>query len=145
MWKSLLFGTNKGARGHWGLLALRVFAGMAMAISHGWKKMPPSERFIQKVSEMGFPAPEFFGWAASLSEFAGGILIAIGLFTRPSAFFLSITMAVAAFLGHGGDAFSEREKALLYGILSIFLFIQGPGKYSIDWLINKKIHPSQSI
>ena len=140
MWKSLLFGTNRGTRGHLGLLLIRIFAGLAMAVSHGWAKIPPSEGFIQRVGEMGFPAPEFFAWSAGLSEFVGGIFIAIGLFTRPSAFFLTFTMAVAAFGGHGGDGFGAQEKALLYGVLAIFLLIQGPGKFSLDWFIHRRLH-----
>lgn len=144
MWKSLLFGIHEDKSGHVGLLFLRIFAGLAMAISHGWNKIPPSEKFIAGVANLGFPAPEFFAWAAGLSEFVGGIFIAIGLFTRPSAFLLTITMFVAAFMRHGDEAFGAQEKALLYAVLAILLLIQGPGKYSIDWLIDRKLHSKAS-
>lgn len=144
MWKSLLFGIHEDKSGHVGLLFLRIFAGLAMAFSHGWGKIPPSEKFIAGVAKLGFPAPDFFAWAAGLSEFAGGILIAIGLFTRPSSFFLAITMFVAAFGKHGAEAFGAQEKALLYAVLAILLVIQGPGKYSLDWLIDKKLYSRAS-
>lgn len=144
MWKSLLFGIHEDKSGHIGLLFLRIFAGLAMAFSHGLKKIPPSEKFIASVSGLGFPAPDFFAWAAGLSELVGGIFIAIGLFTRPSAFFLTITMFVAAFMRHGDEAFGAQEKALLYAVLAILLIIQGPGKYSFDWMIDKKLHSKAS-
>lgn len=144
MWKSLLFGIHKDKSGHIGLLFLRLFAGLAMAFTHGAGKIPPSEKFIAGIANLGFPAPEFFAWTAGLSEFVGGIFIAIGLFTRPSAFFLTITMFVAAFLKHGDEAFGAQEKALLYAVLAILLLIQGPGKYSLDWLIGKKLHSRAS-
>lgn len=139
MWKSLIFGIHENKSGHIGLLVLRIFAGLAMAFSHGLGKVPPSDKFVSSVANLGFPAPDFFAWAAGLSEFAGGILIAIGLFTRPSAFFLTITMFVAAFGKHAADSFGAQEKPLLYAVLAILLLIQGPGKYSLDWLIDKRL------
>ncbi len=135
MWKNLLFGVNRRVSGDIGLLLLRIFAGLAMAFAHGWNKIPPSDRFVSGVAEMGFPAPEVFAWAAGISELVGGIFIAFGFLTRPSALFLAITMFVAAFIRHGGDAFGDREGALLYAAISVFLLLQGPGKYAVDeWL-----------
>ncbi len=68
--------------------ALRVFTGLALAFGHGLGKLPPSERFIDRVADMGFPFAAFFAWAAGLSEFAGGLLLAAGLLTRPTSLFL---------------------------------------------------------
>lgn len=144
MWRSLLFGIHNNSSGNIGLLCIRLFAGLAMAFSHGFSKIPPSDRFIESVANIGFPAPELFAWAAGLSEFVGRIFIAIGLFTRPSSFFLTITMLVAAFGRHGTEAFGAQEKALLYAVLALLLLIQGPGKYSLDWLIDRKLH-SRSV
>lgn len=115
-----------------GVLILRVFAGLALAFGHGLGKLPPSARFLAGVEDMGFPAPVFFGWAAAISELGGGILISLGLLTRPAAFFVTITMAVAAFIRQAGDPFGERELALLYGTIAVMLLLTGPGRYSID-------------
>lgn len=144
MWRSLLFGIQHNAGTNPGLLLIRLFAGLAMALSHGLRKVPPSDRFVQSVSDIGFPAPEWFAWMAGLSEFVGGMFIAIGFCTRPSAFFLTITMLVAAFGRHGAEAFGAQEKALLYAVMALFLLIQGPGKYSVDYLIHKKLHSRSS-
>lgn len=115
-----------------GLLLLRVFAGLSLALAHGLGKLPPSERFLAGVTEMGCPLPALFGWAAALSEFAGRIFIAFGLLTRPAALFVAITMGVAAFIRQAGGPFGERELALLYGAAAVMLLLTGAGRYSID-------------
>ena len=132
--RSFLFGGAGGgsAAADAGLLVLRVFMGLALALGHGLGKLPPSARFLAGVEEMGFPLPVLFGWAAALSEFAGGILIALGLLTRPAAFFVAVTMAVAAFVREAGNPFGDRELALLYGAVAVMLLLAGAGRYSAD-------------
>ena len=115
-----------------GLLVMRIFSGLFMAFGHGLRKVPPSEGFINGAGEMGFPVPAFFAWMAGLSEFAGGILIAIGLFTRPSAFLMGATMFVAGFIRHGADPFGRKELALIYLVIAVMMVLTGPGKYSVD-------------
>ncbi len=63
-----------------GLLWLRVLMGAGIAY-HGYGIVfgGNMEHFAQSVAHLGFPRPEIFAWAAALSEFLGGILIALGL------------------------------------------------------------------
>src|SRR5262245_59423399 len=87
-----------------GLLILRL-AGGGLALAHGWGKVVAlaagqGERLVAGVAELGFPAPGLFAWAAGLAEFAGGLLVVIGLATRVSAVFAAFTMFVAAFGRH---------------------------------------------
>ena len=121
-----------------GLLWLRVLVGVGIA-HHGYGKVFGGniDGFAEGVASMGFPAPEFFAWAASLSEFLGGICIALGLFTRPAALFVFATMAVAAFIKHGADPFKKKELALAYWTISGALMFLGSGKFSLDYLICK--------
>lgn len=120
------------------LLFLRLSAGLTMAFAHGLGKMPPPEMLVQGVGAMGFPMPELFAWLAGLSEFLGGLFLAIGLLTRPAAFFMAITMGVAAFVVHAADPFVKKEMALLYLFISAFFAIRGAGKFSVDRFICKK-------
>ena len=120
------------------LLLVRLVFGLSMAFAHGHRKVPPSEGFIDKVGEMGFFAPAFFAWAAGLSEFLGGVLIAVGFLVRPSALFLLITMLVAVLVAHAGDPFKKIEMGLLYASVAFALTATGAGRLSIDhWLSSK--------
>ncbi|MEM1117396.1 MAG: DoxX family protein [Bacteroidota bacterium] len=121
-----------------GLLILRLGIGLPMAFAHGTGKVPPSAGFIEATAGMGFPLPVLFAWAAGLSELVGGLLIAAGLATRPSAFFLAITMAVAFFVRHGNDPFADGELAFVYLVGALGLMVTGAGKYSIDAVFRRR-------
>jgi putative oxidoreductase len=121
-----------------GLLLLRLFTGLAMALAHGLGKLPPSDRFVDGVAELGFPFPVVFAWAAGLAEFVGGLLLAAGLATRPAAFFVAFTMAVAAFGRHADDPFAVQERALLFLAISVAFLLIGAGRYSADALISRR-------
>lgn len=122
-----------------GLFALRVLAGAGLAY-HGFGKVFGGNMagFAQGVVKLGFPAPEFFAWAAALSEFLGGLLLILGLFTRPAAFFVFITMAVSGFLQHAQDPFQVKELAFLYGIVALSLILTGAGQFSVDGAFKKE-------
>ena len=84
----------------------------------------------------GFPAMLSLSWTAGLLELVGGVLLLLGLFTRPVAFILSGEMAFAYWMAHaprspwpvanGGDA------AILYCFVFLYLFAAGPGPWSVD-------------
>lgn len=95
---------------------------------HGYGKVfrGKMDRFAEGVAAMGFPLLGFFAWSAGLSEFLGGLLIVIGLGTRPSALFVFITMGVAAFIRHGADPFSRKELALAYWAMAGAVILWGP-------------------
>jgi len=73
---------------------------------------------------------------AGILEFGGGILIALGLFTRPVAFVLCGEMAVAYFRAHFPGGFwpilNHGELAVLYCFFYLYLAIRGAGALSID-------------
>jgi putative oxidoreductase len=145
--KYLLFGGPGTASraGDFGLLLLRL-TGLLMAFGHGMAKVfgegrfGPPDQLVAGVEKMGFPAPTAFAWAAALAEFLGGILIALGLLTRPAALALAFNMAVAAFVVHGKDNLfmgdgAAKEPALLYLLPFLALVLTGAGRYSIDRFI----------
>lgn len=115
-----------------GLLVLRVGAGLALALGHGLGKLPPSPEFVEGTAALGFPLPLVFAWLAALSEFGGGLLVALGLAARPAAVFAAVTMAVAFFAAHAGDPFGDREMSFLYGIVFAAIALMGAGRFSAD-------------
>ncbi len=140
MLKNILFGGESGLSygANAGLALLRIFTGVALAFGHGISKLPPSDKFIARAAEMGFPAPAFFSWAAGLSEFAGGILLALGLLTRVSSFFIAVTMMVALVGVHWADPFAGKEKALLFLFIALAFLLKGSGDWSVDSYLRKQ-------
>jgi len=115
-----------------GFLILRVVAGLSLSLAHGMGKLPVSDKFVEGVGAMGFPVPVVFAWAAALSESVGGILLALGWFTRPAAAMIVATMTTAVVLRHAGDPFGNREPAILFGAIALMFLLAGPGRYSVD-------------
>lgn len=116
-----------------GLLVLRVSVGGFMLYGHGWGK-------LTKLLDGGNPKfPDPLGIGAELS-FACAALgesvvagaVVLGLLSRLNTAALCFTMAVAAFLQHGGDPFADREKALLYFMGCAALLLTGPGRYTLQ-------------
>lgn len=140
MLKKILFGGESGLS-PWadaGLALLRIFAGIAMALGHGLGKVPPSEKFIENTANLGFPLPALFAWAAALSEFAGGIGLALGLLTRVSSFFIVCTMLVAVLGVHLNDPFAKQELGLLYLFIALAFMLKGAGNWSVDAFLRDK-------
>jgi len=82
------------------------------------------------------------GVIAGIIEFAGGWLVALGLFTRIGAFLAAGEMAVAYFKAHAGRGWfpiqNHGEAAVVYCFIFLFIFFHGPGRWSIDSLIWRK-------
>ena len=126
-------------------LVLRFFVGLALCTVFE-KLFPrngvwgPQEWFITDVTRMGFPFPKLFAWTAVLIEFVGGILLMLGLYTRPAAILNMVLTGVAAFIYHGGDILKPGLLAFFFMIMCISIALNGAGKYSIDYFIHKKLN-----
>jgi len=114
------------------MLALLRIVTALIFIAHGTQKL------------FGFPAPPASGlpamftlfWFGAILEAFGGLLILIGLWTRPVAFILAGEMAVAYWMFHaprsiypllnGGDA------SILYCFIFLYLMVAGAGAWSVD-------------
>ena len=81
------------------------------------------------------PVASLAGIAGILETF-GGLLLLLGLFTRPVAFVLSGLMAVAYFIGHAPQGFwpilNQGMPAILFCFLYLYLSAAGPGPWSLD-------------
>jgi putative oxidoreductase len=136
--KRLLFGTSP-LMNDLGLLAIRLWFGLVMALAHGIPKFDKIEAFAVGLAKDGMPAPELMAWLAALTETVGGFFIALGFMTRPMAVGLVITMCVAAFVKHIDDPFQKMEFALLYAVGFLGLLIAGPGRLSLDHIIGRRL------
>jgi putative oxidoreductase len=121
-----------------GLLVLRVGTGGMMAGGHGLDKVI---HFAHKASY--FPDPFGFGHAptlavATFAEFACSILVILGLATRMALLPLLATMLTAVVVIHAGDAWPDKELALLYLVPFLTLMFTGPGEYSVDMIMGRR-------
>lgn len=125
------------------LAALRIATALIF-MAHGTQKL------------FGFPAPPQSGlpafgslfWVGGVLELVGGLLILLGLFTRPVAFVLAGEMAVAYWMFHfprspypllnGGDA------SILYCFVFLLLVFTGPGAPSLDAAFGGRSAPRRS-
>ena len=119
------------------ILALRMFFGI-LFFTHGLDKLANFNELLPN-----FPDVLGFGSYMSLMvsifcEFCCSLFLIAGLLVRLTVIPMMIAMAVAFFDVHDG-MFPEGELALIYLIMFIILYITGPGKFSIDFLIDKKI------
>lgn len=121
-----------------GLLVLRVGIGI-MFIGHGLPKLLGGAATWAKVGSamqvvgIGF-FPEFWGLMAALAEAGGGLLLALGLLTRPATAMLAFTMFIASLmhLSKGDGFFAGSSHAIESLILFVAIFLMGPGKHSLD-------------
>jgi putative oxidoreductase len=127
------------------LSVLRIMSAL-LFLAHGTQKIlgfPPMAG--------GRPLPDAFtlSWVAGMLELVGGVLLALGLFTRPVAFVLSGEMAFAYFIGHaprnffpvlnGGDA------SILFCFIFLYLAAAGPGPWSLDAMRERRIGDRSSL
>ncbi|NTX01129.1 DoxX family protein [Myxococcus sp. CA040A] len=121
-----------------GWTLVRAVFGLVLGLGHGLPKVTGDmSRFAAGVAELGFPFPLFFAWCASLAELVGGVLVAVGLFTRPAAAMAGFTMLVALFR-HRADPFGRMELALLYLTVMVAVALIGGGPWSLDSRVRRK-------
>jgi putative oxidoreductase len=79
---------------------------------------------------------------AGVIELLGGVLLLIGLFTRPVAFIMSGEMAVAYFMAHAPRGFfpilNQGELALLFCFVFLYLAAAGGGPWSVDVVLGER-------
>ena len=118
------------------ILALRLFFGI-LFFSHGLDKMI-------NFNELSYTYPSVLGFGSYMTlmvsifcEFACSLFLIVGLLVRITVIPMIAAMAVAFFDIHDG-MFPAGELSLIYMILFVILYITGPGRYSVDYLIDMK-------
>lgn len=130
------------------LLLVRLVVGAAFVL-HGWPKI---QHPLSWMSAAGMtPVPPFLQAVAAVVEFAGGILLILGLLTPVAALGIIAQMIGAFALVHvpnrdpfvapGGPSF---ELALVYLVLGILLLVTGPGRWSVDAVLFRRAGPGRT-
>ncbi|MEO7314154.1 MAG: DoxX family protein [Ginsengibacter sp.] len=141
-----MFIKNLSTQNSVAITVIRLMVGIVF-LSEGLQKfLFPALRGSGRFENIGFPFPEFIGPFVGSFEIICGLLVLFGLFTRFASIPLLIIMLTALLTTKLpiliNDGFwemmhaSRTDWAMLLG--SIFLIIQGGGKYSIDRLLLKE-------
>ncbi len=118
------------------LSVLRIMTALLL-LQHGTTK------FLNfPVGPMNNASPFTMGGFAGVMELVGGVLLVLGLFTRPVAFLLSGMLAVAYFYAHAPQGFypilNGGELAALYSFVLLYLAAAGGGSLSLDRAIRSE-------
>jgi putative oxidoreductase len=129
------------------LLILRVGIG-AILIPHGAQKFFGAfggmgfEKFTALFNQLGYRPGVLWVTLVALTEFVGGILLVLGLFTRAAALALVIFMIVAVEFTSAKGFFwtaGGLEYSLLIGLVGLVFVIRGGGEYSLDRKLGREL------
>ncbi|HOW43368.1 MAG TPA: DoxX family protein [Candidatus Omnitrophota bacterium] len=122
------------------ILVLRVAVG-ATFIMHGSQKVfgafggPGIPGFAKFLGSLGVTPPMFWAYVAAYAEFAGGLLVLLGVFSRGAAFLLLAVMCVAAWKIHLSKGFflsdGGYEFVFVLAAACVALILLGAGKYAL--------------
>jgi putative oxidoreductase len=123
----------------WALSLLRIVIGL-LFLEHGTSKY-----LGLPVSQMTGASPMTLSGFNGLIEIIGGVLLVLGLFTRPVAFILAGDMAIAYFLAHSPRGFypllNGGELAIVYCFVFLYIAAAGAGPLSVDYLLAGRARP----
>jgi putative oxidoreductase len=112
------------------LSLLRIVAALLFVL-HGTSKLLNYPPF-----PMALPQPGTLLWVGAILELVGGLLLLVGLFSRPVAFILSGEMAVAYWMVHAPQStfpsVNQGEAAILFCFIWLLIAAAGPGAWSLD-------------
>lgn len=120
-----------------GVLLLRLAFGFQLVKVSWQNALMPAQKlpeFVSYLTTLGFPFPTAGAYVSAYTEFIGGILLILGLWTRPTAILLIINFTVAFFLAHivTNDTYQNTFPSANLIAVNLFLLFNGPGKYSVD-------------
>jgi putative oxidoreductase len=124
---------NPGALWANGYSVIRIFLGITL-IYHGKEVFDAKLMgdYGKWLTDLHFPAPAMMAYLGKGSEFIGGVLLALGLFTRAACVFLCVTfLSIAFFMGHG-KIFMEDQHPFMYVLFCLIFIFSGAGNISFD-------------
>ena len=128
------------------LLVVRLYWGLQLS-QNGWGKLHNLPHVTEFFSSLGLPAPAFTATFVATFEFVAGILLALGLLSRIAALGIVIDMFMAYWTADRASLlafFSNPDKfygadPFVFLFVALLILIFGPGKLSLDTLIDRTV------
>lgn len=125
------------------LLIFRLYWGFKF-YKTGLGKLQNHDGIVEFFTSLGIPAPGLNAWFIGGLECVGGLLLLVGLCSRPIAFMMTINMFVAYYTAHNEELmgiFSDPKPFLdaepfFFLLMSVLVLAFGPGRFSLDALIH---------
>jgi putative oxidoreductase len=119
---------------------MRIGFGLILAV-HGYGKLFGDDlpNVVKRMVALGLPAPSLWAWWIGILEFAGALMLALGLFTRVVASLFVIEMAVICYVlaPHWEWTDHGMEYALMMGIFALGFALRGGGTFSLDHMMGR--------
>lgn len=118
---------------------MRIIAGLLLIV-HGTPKIMNPFGATGMVESLGFYPGAFWSPLLSCTEFFGGILLTIGLLTRPAAFATMIVLLVTVYFHwiFRGEGLAGAEKSILWASILFYFVVHGGNRYSVDARLGKE-------
>ena len=126
------------------VLIIRILFGF-LFLSHGYTKLMQHASMADLFADPFGLGSTLSFWMVVFAEVVCSFALIFGILQRVVLIPMTITMAVAFFVVHGGDAFAARELSFIYFIVFIILFITGPGEFSFDSIIGKHFIDKEDV
>lgn len=133
------------------LLAVRLYWGWQL-VESGWGKLHNLDKVTEYFTSLGLPVPAQTAVIISCVELFGGIFLALGLLSRLTALVLTVNLIAAYVIGDREalfSIFSDPDKfyaaaPYVFLIASLIVLIFGPGKVSLDTLLDKAVGKAEA-
>jgi putative oxidoreductase len=118
-----------------GLLALRVFPGVGLLVSHGWGKLMEVPGIFEDFASPIGLGPAVSAGLTIFAETLCAAAVALGFLTRWASVPIVIMFLVIALIHHADDPWDKKEFALIYAVPFVALIFTGGGRYALDtWM-----------
>lgn len=119
------------------LLLLRIVVGVIFVLA-GWGKLTGIEGVQGFFGNIGIPLPGLMAWVVAIVEFAGGLMVLVGVWIRYPSILLAIIMVVAILTTKLGQDFNAYRLDLMLLAASAAIALLGSGKFSVDDKLQNK-------
>jgi len=120
-----------------GTLILRLTTGILVCLNHGIPKITHFNEWKGTFYNLAHIGTQLSLILSISAEVFASMFLILGLFSRFAALLLVIDLGVAVFIYHSSHPISRFEDAITFFVISLFVLLVGPGKYSVDGLTGR--------